>query len=942
MSLIERESVQDRLDGLLAEAARGEAVVAVLGGPTATGKTALLRELAERAAGAGAAVLKATAAGGERLRPLSTAGQLLDPDGAAAGAAEPARRLHAAVADLATRSPVLLIVDDLQHADEESLRCLRYLTHRLAAERVAIVLSWEQQLGQDQSPTLRELIYRPNVRWLHLRPLSPDGTRRLVTELHGRAGADAEAAVYHALTGGNPLLATALLTDNQPLRTRLADDEPLTGRPAGLAATADRTPASEPADLENGRDLKGTVVAGPAYAQALLVCLHRMGPLVTRVARDLALLDDPVDPHLLGRLSGVGGGMVRRALQYLTDVGVLDGTRFRHPAARQAVLDGLPAGQEAELRRRAACLLHDEGAPAPLIARHLLVAGPVREDWVPPVLTEAAGTALAGNDVARAIRCLQIASESCTSETERYSTKARLATIRWLVRPAASASSFAALRVPIAAGKVRPECALDVAQAMLWFLRFNEAAEAIERVAADADGDSGGLGAAAEAYQVTRLSLDTMFPGVLPRLRTGRPSPDRPPSMVVPELRALEILSAVLRQSADDHTIAQAEQVLQGSRSSVGALMAIGPAVLSLVYTDRLESAAAWCDRFLADTGAEDGSDGKTGAWRAFLTGYSALVALRTGHLDSAVERARRVLDQIGRNGWNATSVLALATAAEALTALGDHAAAAELFADPVPAEVFKTSVGLHYLYARGRHHLATEREHAALADFMACGEHMLHWNIDTPALAPWRVAAAEAWLRIGDRDRAADLVTEQLGQFRTDLPRSFGMTLRVLAAVSAPEKRPPILARSQKLLERSGARYELARVLTDLGEAHHRLGDRNRAQTATRRARRLAKNCNAHDLYEESPALYSPATRPPAGSVIPMQYSDAYGNLSDSERRVALLAVQGLTNREIAGKLFITVSTVEQHLTRVYRKMNVRNREELPTVLRMDGVEAV
>ncbi|MCP2342746.1 helix-turn-helix transcriptional regulator [Actinomadura rupiterrae] len=912
MSLIERESVQDRLDGLLAGAARGEAVVAVLGGPTATGKTALLRELAERAAEAGTAVLSATAASGERLRPLSTVGQLLDPDGlaadadadgTAAGAAEPARRLHAAVTELAARSPVLLVVDDLQHADEESLRCLRYLTHRLGAERVAIVLSWEQQLGEDQSATLRELIYRPNVRWLHLRPLSPDGTRRLVRDVHGRAAADTAADAYHALSGGNPLLATALLADNDPL-------------------------GAEP----------GTH-AGPAYAQALLVCLHRMGPLVGRIARDLALLDDPVDPHLLGRLSEVGSGMVRRALQYLTDVGVLDGTRFRHPAARQAILDGLPAGQEAGLRRRAACLLHDEGAPAQAIARHLLVAGPVREDWVPPVLSEAAWHALVDDDVARAIRCLQIAGESCTSETERYSAKARLAAVRWLVKPATSAPSFAALRAPIAAGRVRPECALDVAQAMLWFLRFDEATEAIERVA----GDPEVLGSVAEAYQVTRLSLDTMFPGVLPRLRTSCPATgDRPPSMVVPELRSLEILSAVLRQSADDHTIAQAEQVLLGSRASVGALMAIGPAILSLVYTDRLESAAAWCDRFLAETGAPDGSDGRSGAWRAFLTGFSAVIALRTGHLDTAVERSRRVLDQVGRNGWNATSVLAVATLAEALTALGDHAAAAELFADPVPAEVFKTTVGLHYLYARGRHHLATDREHAALADFMACGEHMLHWNIDTPALAPWRVAAAEAWLKIGDRDRAADLVTEQLGQFRADLPRAFGKTLRVLAAVSAPDKRPAILSRSQKLLERGGARYELARVLTDLGEAYHQQGDRARAQTATRRARRLAKNCNAHDLYEEAPALYSPATRPPGGSVIPMQYNDAYGNLSDSERRVALLAVQGLTNREIAGKLFITVSTVEQHLTRVYRKMNVRNREELPTVLRLDGLEAV
>ncbi|HKS46088.1 MAG TPA: helix-turn-helix transcriptional regulator [Amycolatopsis sp.] len=54
-------------------------------------------------------------------------------------------------------------------------------------------------------------------------------------------------------------------------------------------------------------------------------------------------------------------------------------------------------------------------------------------------------------------------------------------------------------------------------------------------------------------------------------------------------------------------------------------------------------------------------------------------------------------------------------------------------------------------------------------------------------------------------------------------------------------------------------------------------------------------------------------------------------GELSDPERRVASLAVLGHTNREIARELFITLSTVEQHLTRVYRKLKVSKRNDLP-----------
>lgn len=52
--------------------------------------------------------------------------------------------------------------------------------------------------------------------------------------------------------------------------------------------------------------------------------------------------------------------------------------------------------------------------------------------------------------------------------------------------------------------------------------------------------------------------------------------------------------------------------------------------------------------------------------------------------------------------------------------------------------------------------------------------------------------------------------------------------------------------------------------------------------------------------------------------------------DMTYSERRVATLAAGGHTNRAIAKRLHITVSTVEQHLTRVYRKLCVANRAEL------------
>jgi DNA-binding CsgD family transcriptional regulator len=55
---------------------------------------------------------------------------------------------------------------------------------------------------------------------------------------------------------------------------------------------------------------------------------------------------------------------------------------------------------------------------------------------------------------------------------------------------------------------------------------------------------------------------------------------------------------------------------------------------------------------------------------------------------------------------------------------------------------------------------------------------------------------------------------------------------------------------------------------------------------------------------------------------------------LTASERRIAELAANGLTNREIAQTLFITDRTVEAHLTHVFTKLGVRTRTSLPAAL--------
>jgi DNA-binding NarL/FixJ family response regulator len=53
-------------------------------------------------------------------------------------------------------------------------------------------------------------------------------------------------------------------------------------------------------------------------------------------------------------------------------------------------------------------------------------------------------------------------------------------------------------------------------------------------------------------------------------------------------------------------------------------------------------------------------------------------------------------------------------------------------------------------------------------------------------------------------------------------------------------------------------------------------------------------------------------------------------GELTNAERQVAALVAAGNKNREVAARLYTTVATVEAHLTRIYRKLDIRSRTEL------------
>ena len=133
-------------------------------------------------------------------------------------------------------------------------------------------------------------------------------------------------------------------------------------------------------------------------------------------------------------------------------------------------------------------------------------------------------------------------------------------------------------------------------------------------------------------------------------------------------------------------------------------------------------------------------------------------------------------------------------------------------------------------------------------------------------------------------------------------------------------------LAEAIGVLEASPARYELALALADHGASLRRSGQRTQARPPLLRALDLAERTGAAGLAAEvKRELLAAGARPRRAA---LTGPDA---LTAGERRVAALAADGASNRQIAEHLFITQATVETHLRHAFRKLNITSRADLP-----------
>ena len=295
-----------------------------------------------------------------------------------------------------------------------------------------------------------------------------------------------------------------------------------------------------------------------------------------------------------------------------------------------------------------------------------------------------------------------------------------------------------------------------------------------------------------------------------------------------------------------------------------------------------------------------------------------SMIMRRRGRLADAAADARLALDFKLATSPPAAVAWAAAFRIDALTALGrlDEAeAVAIVTAGREPPEGWIHTV--LFRQARGTLRLAQHRPEEALGDLLAAAEGWQGLGVENPAVACWRPATAAAHRALGHQDKAVALAHEHLELARKGCSRiTLGNALR---AHGDP-------AGAVTVLESTPARYDLALALADYGTALRHSGQRTQARDPLLRALDLAERTGAAGLAAEvRQELLAVGARPRRAA---LTGPDA---LTSTERRVAALAADGLSNRQIAEHLFVTQATVETHLRHAFRKLGITTRTDLP-----------
>jgi DNA-binding CsgD family transcriptional regulator len=231
---------------------------------------------------------------------------------------------------------------------------------------------------------------------------------------------------------------------------------------------------------------------------------------------------------------------------------------------------------------------------------------------------------------------------------------------------------------------------------------------------------------------------------------------------------------------------------------------------------------------------------------------------------------------------------------------------------------------------ARGSLRLLSHKPEQALGDFQTIIDVAVAGGAFNPVWLPARSLAGLCLHYLGRDGEATTLIEEELGFARVwGVPVGIAVSLRALGLVTGGADGLAMLREAVDLLEPTTARLDHARTLVEYGGALRRSKQRIEARERLREGVEIAHRIGALALVTQAnDELAATGARPRKVAQTGLE------TLTASERRVAQLAAAEMSNKDIAQALFVTVKTVEVHLSSVYRKLEIGSRRQLASAL--------
>jgi DNA-binding CsgD family transcriptional regulator len=900
--LLGREQERLEIGDALARARSGASTVIALVGEPGIGKTALLDETAQRAAGM--RLLRARGIESEAHIPFGSLLELVRPalvmldklpepqavalEGALALRPGPAQERFAIgaatlslLAAYAEQGPVAVLIDDAQWLDESSAQALLFAFRRLVADPIAVFLAVR---GGEPS-----LIDGSDLPTLYLGGLSSDEAAALLR------GLPAETARWlHGATAGNPLAMLELAPDAHDLA--LAPE----GAPVLVSARISRA------------------------------FLQRAGSLdeATRRALVLAATSDSGDLPALERAAG-RLGISLEALAVAESAGLVTlhagAVEFRHPLARSAIYADAPAGLRRDAHRALAAALPDRDVDRR--AWHLASAVIGTDDAAGAALEQAGARGRDRSAYATAAAAFERAGQLAADPERRARLLWEAGDAAWLAGLSNRAVSLldqaraatgdpgrlaeidqlagliATRRGPVmhghailtaAAERADPEqaAAMLAEAALACFLAGNSsemlsvAERARARLPRSASVRARFL--AATAVGMARILGGDAAAGaeaVHEAITLVESSPD-----LRDDLRLMPWLTLgplFLRQTGAGRWMLEHALRTARDRAAVGALAF----VLNLIArdqaaTDRLAVAEATYREGI-DLARESGQ--QTGLALG-LAGLAWLQARRGRELDCRA-CAAEALSLCRELGTRLCEVWAMAALGELELGLGDAARAVEHF----------------------------ERQQQLLLDLAITDADL------------WPAAElVDAYARLGQEHEARQVSARFMAAARAKgQPWSLARALRCQGMLAAG---PGFAAPFEQALsqhEQTPDAFETARTRLAYGERLRRARDRILAREQLRAAADAFERLDARPWADRARAELA-AT----GETLRRRDSSTLEELTPQELQISLLLTAGKTTRETAAALFLSPKTVEYHLRHVYQKLGIHSREELAQAL--------